>query len=80
VPDRPERHDDVRGYCWPDIDLAARTPTVNQQMTTVGTTRSSGEPKTARGFAIISLDPGTVDTFRDHASGRADVLIEAASR
>lgn len=65
------RRGEVLGLSWEDVDLESRTITIRRTLLSVAYRITPGEPKTARGRRIISIDAGTAAVLRAHRAEQA---------
>lgn len=65
------RRGEVLGLWWEDLDLESRTVTIRRTLLSVAYRITPGEPKTARGRRIISIDAGTATVLRAHRALQA---------
>ncbi len=66
------RRGEVLGLYWNDVDLESRTITIRRTLLSVAYRITPGEPKTARGRRIISIDTGTAAVLRAHRAAQAE--------
>ena len=66
------RRGEVLGLRWEDVDLESRTVTIRRTLLSVGYRITPGQPKTARGRRIISIDTGTAAVLRAHRGQQAE--------